>query len=71
MKKAKRKYVRKVSSEAIQSKSSGIKEDSYSNLPNNIKSDIERTLEYRKGLNLFDDSKERKERAVRYCLNRV
>ncbi len=58
----KRKYTRK----ALQSKSSPIKEESSIKLPPDILQSIERTCEHRKLLGLFDDSKERIERAIRY-----
>jgi len=58
----KRKYTRK----APQSKSNGIKVESSINLPPDILESIERTCEHRKALNLFDDKKERIERALRY-----
>ena len=58
----KRKYTRK----ALQSKSTPIKEESNINLPPDILESIERTCEHRKALNLFDDKKERIERALRY-----
>jgi len=59
----KRKYTRKVSPEIIQPKSDGLK---YSDLPLSLRKEIEHIIEHRKALNLFDDSVERKERAVRY-----
>ena len=58
----KRKYTRK----ALQSKSSPIKEESSIKLPPDILQSVERTCEHRKLLGLFDDSKERIERALRY-----
>ncbi len=58
----KRKYTRK----ALQSKSSPIKQGSSINLPPDILESIERDCEHRKALNLFDDKKERIERALRY-----
>ena len=57
----KRKYTRK----ALQSKSSGIKVESSINPPDILES-IERICKTRKALNLFDDKKERIERALRY-----
>jgi hypothetical protein len=62
----KRKYTRKVSPEAVQSKSSPIKQESSINLPPDILKSIEKTCASRKALGLFDDSKERIERALRY-----
>jgi len=59
----KRKYTRKVSPEIIQPDSGGLK---YSDLPLSLRKDIEHIIEWRKSLNLFDDSVERKERALRY-----
>jgi len=58
----KRKYTRK----ALQSKSSPIEEVSSINLPPDILESIELTCKTRKALNLFDDKKERIERAIRY-----
>ena len=58
----KRKYTRK----NVQSKSSPIKQESNINLPPDILESIERTCQHRKALNLFDDKKERIERALRY-----
>ena len=58
----KRKYTRK----NVQSKSSPPREESSINLPPDILESIERTCEHRKALNLFDDKKERIERALRY-----
>jgi hypothetical protein len=66
MKKVKRKYTRKVSPEAVQAKSSPIKEGSSINLPPDILESIERTCEHRKSLGLSDDREERIERALRY-----
>jgi hypothetical protein len=57
-----RKYTRK----NVQSKSSPIKQESSTNLPPDILESIERNCEHRKALNLFDDKKERIERALRY-----
>jgi len=59
----KRKYTRKVSPEAVLVKSDGL---NYSDLPLSLREEIERIIEWRKQLNLFDDSVERKERALRY-----
>ena len=59
----KRKYTRKVSPEIIQPDSKGLK---YSDLPLPLRKEIEGIIEYRKALNLFDDTVERKERALRY-----
>ena len=59
----KRKYTRKVSSEIIQPKSDGFK---YTDLPLSLRKEIEHIIEWRKALNLFDDTVERKERALRY-----
>jgi len=50
----------------VQSKSSPIKQESNINLPPDILESIERTCQHRKALNLFDDKKERIERALRY-----
>jgi len=55
----KRKYTRKVSPEIIQS-------DGFKDLPLSLRKEIEHIIERRKRLNLFDDTVERKERAVRY-----
>ena len=63
----KRKYTRKVSPEIIQSDSDGFK---YSDLPLSLREEIEHIIEYRKSLNLFDDTVERKERALRYYIRR-
>jgi len=57
----KRKYTRKVKPEVI--KSDGFK---YSDLPLSLRKEIEHIIEWRKMLNLFDDTVERKERALRY-----
>ena len=59
----KRKYTRKVSPEIVQLKSDGFK---YSDLPLSLREKIEHIIEWRKRMELFDDSVERKERAVRY-----
>jgi hypothetical protein len=63
----KRKYTRKVklqpSPEVVQAKSDGFK---YTDLPLSLREEIEHIIEWRKGLGLFDDTVERKERAVRY-----
>uniref|UniRef100_A0A6M3JLE1 Uncharacterized protein n=1 Tax=viral metagenome TaxID=1070528 RepID=A0A6M3JLE1_9ZZZZ len=59
----KRKYTRKVSPEIVQPKSDGFK---YSDLPLSLRKEIEHIIEWRKALDLFDDSVERKERALRY-----
>uniref|UniRef100_A0A6M3JSJ6 Uncharacterized protein n=1 Tax=viral metagenome TaxID=1070528 RepID=A0A6M3JSJ6_9ZZZZ len=59
----KRKYTRKVSPEVVQVKSDGFK---YSDLPLSLRKEIEHIIEWRKMLDLFDDSVERKERALRY-----
>jgi hypothetical protein len=40
----------------------------FDDLPLSIRTQVERDILYRKRLNLFDDSKERKERAVKYFL---
>ena len=61
--KKKRKYTRKVSPEIIQHDSNGFK---YSDLPLSLREEIEHIIERRKALDLFDDTVERKERAVRY-----
>jgi len=57
----KRKYTRKVSPEIIQPKSDG-----FNDLPLSLRKEIEGIIEWRKKMGLFDDSVERKERAVRY-----
>ena len=59
----KRKYTRKVSPEVVQVKSDGFK---YSDLPLSLRKEIEHIIEWRKKLELFDDTVERKERALRY-----
>ena len=63
----KRKYIRKVKPElapdATESNSRGLK---YSDLPITLRKEIETILGMRKGLGLFDDTVERKERALRY-----
>jgi len=59
----KRKYIRKVSPEIIQLKSDGFK---YSDLPLSLRKEIEHIIEWRKKLDLSDDTVERKERALRY-----
>jgi len=59
----KRKYTRKVSPEIVQLKSDGFK---YSDLPLSLREKIEHIIEWRKRMELFDDSVERKERALRY-----
>ena len=59
----KRKYTRKVSPEIIQPKSGRV---NYSDLPLSLRKEIEHIIEHRKALNLFDDTVERKERALRY-----
>jgi hypothetical protein len=68
----KRKYTRKVkpqpTPEIIQAKSDGFK---YSDLPLSLRKEIEHIIEHRKRLNLFDDTVEREERAVRYYISRV
>jgi len=61
----KRKYTRKVSPEVVQSKSNGFK---YSDLPLSLRKEIEHIIEHGKALNLFDDTVERKERALRYYI---
>ncbi len=38
----------------------------FNDLPQSIRIRVERDIAYRKRLNLLDDSKERKERAIRY-----
>jgi len=57
----KRKYTRKA--EVVQAKSDGFK---YSDLPLSLRKEIEHIIEWRKKLDLFDDTVERKERALRY-----
>jgi len=63
----KRKYTRKVkpqpSPEIIQHESDGFK---YSDLPLPLRREIEHIIEWRKSLGLYDDTVERKERALRY-----
>jgi len=59
----KRKYTRKVSPEIIQS-------DGFKDLPLSLRKEIEHIIERRKRLNLFDDTVERKERALRYWRNK-
>jgi len=63
----KRKYTRKASPEIIQPKSDSFK---YTDLLLSLRKEIEHIIEGRKRLNLFDDTVERKERAVRYWRNR-
>ena len=63
VKKVKRKYTSKVSPEVVQSKSGGFK---YTDLPIRLRKEICRIIEWRKKVGLFDDSVERKERALRY-----
>jgi len=58
----KRKYTRK----NVQSKSKPSKGESSINLPPDILESIEKSCASRKALGLFDDSKERIERALRY-----
>ena len=58
MKKVKRKYTRKVSPEA--------KSDGFNDLPLSLRKEIEHIIEWRKKLDLSDDTVERKERALRY-----
>jgi len=57
----KRKYTRKVSPETVQPKSNG-----FTDLPLSLRKEIEHIIEYRKSLGIYDDSIERKERAVMY-----
>jgi len=59
----KRKYTRKVSPEVVQHESRGI---NYSDLPLSLRKEIEHIIEYRKQMGLFDDTVDRKERALRY-----
>ena len=100
MKRIKRKYTRKPKPDALQSKSSPIKEESsvlprmesvsisggipkgvdlpdtttssshkefvYIDLPFSIRQGVENSIEMRKRVGLPDDSKERKERAIKY-----
>ena len=66
MKRTKRKYTRKVVPDAPGCDSMPLKERSNVILPLDIQDAIKRTLENRERLGLFDDSKERWERAVRY-----
>ena len=66
MKRTKRKYTRKVSPDSVQLVSSPVKEESRTVIPVYIQDAIKQTLESRKKLGLFDDSKERWERAIRY-----
>ena len=58
----KRKYTRK----NVQSKSDVVNPLVNGKLPPDILQSIERTCKTRKALNLFDDKKERIERALRY-----
>ena len=74
----KRKYTRKVSPEAIQPKSKPIVEQvgnttiidltglTFMDLPLSLRKEIDSIIEHRKALDLFDDKKERIERALRY-----
>ena len=64
--KQKRKYTRKPKPDALGCDSSPIKQESSTNLPPDILESIERTCKTRTALNLFDDKKERIERALRY-----
>ena len=79
----KRKYTRKVSPEIIQPKSDTVngvtlkdvldeckieRPKKYSDLPLSLRKEIDSIIEWRKGLGLFDDSVERKERALRYYI---
>jgi len=64
--KQKRKYTRKVSLDNVQLKSNSIKVPVNGKLPPDILKSIEITCEHRKSLGLFDDSKERIKRALRY-----
>jgi len=71
MKKEKRKYTKRTTLEippdAVQDTTAPMKESfRYNDIPLLIRDDIERTLEGRKRVGLFDDSKERKERALAY-----
>lgn len=61
-----RKYTRKTSRDNLQSKSKPLKGKSSNSLPPAIIKSIEKIAEHRKALGLFDDSKERIERALRY-----
>ena len=61
----KRKYTHKVSPEIIQTDSGGFK---YTDLPFSLRNEIDSIIEWRKAINLFDDSVERKERALRYYI---
>ena len=65
----KRKYTRKVKPETppenVQRESDGFK---YSDLPLSLRKEIEHIIEWRKGLGLFDDTVDRRERALRYYI---
>jgi len=74
MKKAKRKYTRKVVPNAPELKSSPIKEESNSNvlsefkfkdLPLSLRMEVEAVIKWRNRVGLPDDSKERIERAIK------
>jgi hypothetical protein len=69
MKRTKRKYTRKASPDDVTLKSNGIKGESNGIIPTYYQEAIKRDIEYRKQLGLFDDSKERWERAIRYWQN--
>jgi hypothetical protein len=62
----KRKYTRKTPPDNVQSKSTPIKQESSINLPPDIIKSIERDSEHRRALDLFDDRKERIQRAMKY-----
>ncbi len=82
MKKVKRKYTRKETTISEASKSSGIQEESsiipqvdtlqspvefsFDDLPLSLRTQVENTIKLRERFKLPDDSKDRKERAVRY-----
>ncbi len=75
MKKVKRKYTRKPKQDTPQSISSPTKEESniimpsefsFNDLPFSLRMQVESIIKARKRLGLPDDSKERKERTVKY-----
>ncbi len=72
MRKPKRKYTRKVKQDAPQSNPSPVKEQDstelfkFSDLPLRLRTQIESIIKMRKRVGLPDDSKERKEAAIKY-----
>ena len=75
MKKVKRKYTRKPEQDAPQSVIEPIKEESsskipiafsFKDLPISLRMEIEAIIKWRKLYGLPDDSKERKEKAIKY-----